>query len=175
MINENLSAVFEVLDPFNDPHIIEYQEENIILLDLIKNSTNFEKITYSDLQTFANANNISIKELVYTTNNIEEFMNIYNTITASDYKYQDNYIEGFVIEDTNNFMIKTKTSYYDEWKHLRTKMESSIKNNKYKTKCNDELEIKFLEYLKNKYQDKNVDLTKINIISERNEFIKKII
>ena len=54
-------------------------------------------------------------------------------------------------------------------------MESSIKNNKYKTKCNDELEIKFLEYLKNKYQDKNVDLTKINIISERNEFIKKII
>ena len=30
----------------------------------------------------------------------------------------------------------------------------------------------FMNYLKEKYQDKEVDLNKINIIIERNEFLK---
>lgn len=173
LTKENLSAVFEVIDPFNDPHIIEYQEENLVLLDLIKNTTNFERISYPDLQDFANSNNILVKELVYTANNTEEFMHIYDSITTNDYKYQDDYVEGFVIEDANNFMVKTKTTYYDKWKYLRTKMENSIKNNKYKTKNNDELEISFLKYLKEKYQGKEIDLRSINIVAERHDFYKQ--
>ena len=89
------------------------------------------------------------------------------------YKLNNEYIEGFVIEDINNFMIKTKTYYYDEWKHLRTKMESAMKTNKYKTKSYDKLEQKFINYLKEKYQDKEVDLNKIGINTERDEFLKK--
>lgn len=114
LTKENLSAVFEVIDPFNDPHIIEYQEENLVLLDLIKNTTNFEKISYPDLQIFAQNNNISVKELAYAASNIDEFMSVYDKITAANYKYKDSYIEGFVIEDANAFMIKTKTAYYDK-------------------------------------------------------------
>ena len=49
-------------------------------------------------------------------------------------------------------------------------MESAIKNNKFNTKSKDELEIKFMEYLKDKYQDKNVDIKGINVIKERSEF-----
>ena len=167
---ENLSAVFEVIDPFNDPHIIEYQEENLVLLDLIKNTTNFEKISYPDLQIFAQNNNISVKELAYAASNIDEFMSVYDKITAANYKYKDSYIEGFVIEDANAFMIKTKTAYYDKWKYLRNKMENALKNNKFNTKSNNELEISFLNYLKEKYQDKKIDLESINIIQERHNF-----
>lgn len=170
LTKENLSAVFEVIDPFNDPHIIEYQEENLVLLDLIKNTTNFEKIFYPDLQSFAQNNNISVKEWAYTTSNIDEFMSVYDKITAANYKYKDSYIEGFVIEDANAFMIKTKTAYYDKWKYLRNKMENALKNNKFNTKSNDELEISFLNYLKEKYQDKKIDLESINIIQERHNF-----
>lgn len=170
LTKENLSAVFEVIDPFNDPHIIEYQEENLVLLDLIKNTTNFEKIFYPDLQSFAQNNNISVKEWAYTTSNIDEFMSVYDKITAANYKYKDSYIEGFVIEDANAFMIKTKTAYYDKWKYLRNKMENALKNNKFNTKSNDELEISFLNYLKEKYQGKEIDLESINIIQERHNF-----
>ena len=170
LTKENLSAVFEVIDPFNNPHIIEYQEENLVLLDLIKNTTNFEKISYPDLQSFAQNNNISVKEWAYTTSNIDEFMSVYDKITAANYKYKDSYIEGFVIEDANAFMIKTKTAYYDKWKYLRNKMENALKNNKFNTKSNNELEISFLNYLKEKYQDKKIDLESINIIQERHNF-----
>ena len=68
-------------------------------------------------------------------------------------------------------MVKTKTKYYDLWKSLRTKMENAIKNNKFNTKSKDELEIKFMAYLKDKYQDQNVDVKEINIITERKEFL----
>lgn len=170
LTKENLSAVFEVIDPFNDPHIIEYQEENLVLLDLIKNTTNFEKISYPDLQIFAQNNNISVKELAYAASNIDEFMSVYDKITAANYKYKDSYIEGFVIEDANAFMIKTKTAYYDKWKYLRNKMENALKNNKFNTKSDNELEISFLNYLKEKYQDKKIDLESINIIQERHNF-----
>ena len=170
LTKENLSAVFEVIDPFNDPHIIEYQEENLVLLDLIKNTTNFEKISYPDLQIFAQNNNISVKELAYAASNIDEFMSVYDKITAANYKYKDSYIEGFVIEDANAFMVKTKTVYYDKWKYLRNKMENALKNNKFNTKSNDELEISFLNYLKEKYQGKKIDLESINIIQERHNF-----
>ena len=170
LTKENLSAVFEVIDPFNNPHIIEYQEENLVLLDLIKNTTNFEKIFYPDLQSFAQKNNILVKEWAYTTSNIDEFMSVYDKITAANYKYKDSYIEGFVIEDANAFMVKTKTVYYDKWKYLRNKMENALKNNKFNTKSNDELEISFLNYLKEKYQGKEIDLESINIIQERHNF-----
>ena len=69
-------------------------------------------------------------------------------------------------------MFKYKTEYYKKWKLLRSKMESSIKNNDYKTKGNDELESEFIKYLENKYKDKQIDINTINIIDERSEFEK---
>ena len=172
LIKEKASAVFEVIDPFNDPHIIEYKEEQLILLDIIKNDTEFKKLSFHDLTEFSKTYEIPIKELMYTANNLTEFLSTYDKITSPDYKPNDEYIEGFVIEDNTMFMVKTKTYYYDKWKYLRTKMESALKNNKYKTKNDDELEQAFMNYLKEKYQDKEVDLNKINIITERNEFLK---
>ena len=36
IIRENVTFVFEVIDPINDPHIIEYKESKIVLLDITK-------------------------------------------------------------------------------------------------------------------------------------------
>ena len=173
IINDNVSFVFEVIDNINDPHIIEYNDSNIILLDIIYNTTNYNKLDYNKLKEFSNSFNIEIKKLIYTANNLEEFMNIYNNITSNDYKYNNEYIEGFVIEDSNKLMLKTKTYYYDKWKYLRNKMESCIKNNNYKINSKDELEDEFINYLKSKYENKDIDINSINIISERREFEDK--
>ena len=171
IIKDNVSLVFEVIDHLHDPHIIEYNKDKIILLDIIKNTVEFNKVTYPELKEFTNSINIEVKELVYTAENIDEFNDLCELITSDDYKLNNEYIEGFVIEDSNDLMVKTKTKYYDIWKSLRTKMENAINNNKFNTKSKDELEIKFMAYLKDKYQDQNVDVKEINIITERKEFL----
>lgn len=71
-------------------------------------------------------------------------------------------------------MIKIKTSYYDKWKHLRSKMENALKNNNYNPQSKGELENSFMKYLQEKYASKMVDIESINIISERNEIEKNI-
>lgn len=69
-------------------------------------------------------------------------------------------------------MVKTKTNYYDTWKYLRAKMESSLKNKSYNYKYKNELEESFMKYLQAKYEKKVYDMQTINIINERNEFEK---
>jgi len=172
IIKEDATIVFEVIDNINDPHIIEYKESNIILLDIIYNKTSYSKITYDDLRKFADDNDIQAKELIYIVNDLKSFKETYKNITSEDYKLNDEYIEGFVIEDSNNFMVKTKSFYYDKWKYLRTKMETALKNNNFKSKNKDDLEYSFMEYLKLKYENKEYNIKKISIIKERNEFEK---
>ena len=172
LIEDNLSFVFEVIDNVNDPHIIKYDSAKIVLLDGVKNSTDFIKLDYDDLKNFAKINNIDVKEEVYLANNLEEFIDIYEIIISDDYKYNNKYVEGFVIEDNSGFMVKTKTAYYNKWKYLRNKMEYAIKNNDYRFNSKDKLEEEFLKYIENKYKDKDVNIFKINIINEREEFLK---
>lgn len=170
---EDATLVFEIIDPQNDPHIIEYTEPEIVILDMIHNSTTFSKLPYDELKTFADNNNLKVKSLVYTANDIKEFSDIYSEITRENYNLAGKFVEGFVLEDTANFMVKTKTAYYDTWKHLRTKMEDVLKTHNFDTKCKTELEKSFIQYLQQKYENTNYDIDAIDIISERTEFEKR--
>lgn len=172
LLKNKSSMVFEVIDSINDKHIIEYDKDKLVLLDEIYNSIEYSKVDYKGLKEFALKNNIEIKELVYTANNLNEFEKIFTDIRKEDYKYQNQHIEGFVIEDNIGFMFKYKTEYYKKWKILRTKMENAIKNNDFKTKDNNEKE--FMKFLELKYKDKNIDINTINIIDERNDFKKGV-
>ena len=162
--------VFEVVDSNNDKHIIEYEKDRLVLLDEIYNSVEYLKIDYTNLKTFADKNNMEVKELVYIANDLNEFENIFTDIKNKDYKYKEEYVEGFVIEDNSGFMFKYKTEYYKKWKLLRTRMENAIKNNDFKVKDNNEIE--FMKFLESKYKDKIIDINTINIIDERNNFDK---
>ena len=167
---DDITMVFEVIDNINDKHIIKYDNAKLVLLDMIYNKVNYEKIHYNEFVNFAKNNNMEYKQLIYIANNLDEFKTFYNQIMDKDYKLNNNYIEGFVIEDGNNFMIKVKTYYYEKWKYLRELMEKVISTNKYNIKSNDELEIDFIKYLENNYKDKNIDINNINIIDERDNF-----
>lgn len=170
IISDDVSFVFEVIDNVNDPHIIEYAEAKLVLLDMIYNRTNYAKISYDNLQKFADINGIEVKKLVYTVNDWNSFKNLYEKVTLPNYKLDNEYIEGFVLEDSNSFMIKVKSAYYGKWKYLRAKMENALKNNNFNSKAKDELEYSFMQYLKLKYENKEFDFKKVNIISERKEF-----
>lgn len=120
----NVSFVFEVIDPLNDPHIIEYQSSKIILLDVISNEINFNSYDYEHLKRVGHKFKLEVKELVKKLNNKEEMELFVNESMSKNYQYNGQYIEGFVLEDSSKFMVKIKCDYYNFWKKIRGLVES---------------------------------------------------
>jgi predicted kinase len=174
LIEEKATMVFEVIDPVHDPHIIKYEKENLILLDIIYNCTEFSKMDYSHLETFAKINKIEVKKLYCVINTISEFYPLIERIKDKNYKIDDSFIEGFVLEDGNQFMLKVKSVYYEEWKYLRNRMEFAILNNNFTSKGKVPLEDTFMAYLEKKYKNKQIEGKNQSIIQEREQFLKEI-
>lgn len=115
----NVSFVFECVDMKNDPHIIDYSESKVILLDIVANSITFSKLDYDTLCHVANTIGLKVKEKAIELTSWEEFMDWYRYINRHDYTYNGSEIEGFVIEDSEGFMFKVKLKYYTFWKCMR--------------------------------------------------------
>lgn len=111
----NLTAVFEVISPEFDPHIVKYDHDNVVLLDLICNDIHFCKLNYELLCLFAKTYELDVKGIAYEFENWDEFYEWYK-------KHKDSTQikhEGFVFEDSNGFMFKFKTKWYSAWKYMR--------------------------------------------------------
>lgn len=132
IMKHNVSFVFECCDMVNDPHIIEYPKNKVVLLDVIKNDIKFEKLPYDELVTLAKEIGLVIKEKAYVIDNWSDFFDWYNNVMAEDYEYKGDLIEGFVIEDSAGYMTKLKLHYYKFWKKLRGVANSVLKYGSYK-------------------------------------------
>ncbi len=136
MSKNNCSFIFEVIDIENDTHIIEYSNSHIVLLDIIKNSLEFDKLPYDELTEKAKEFGFQVKKLGKTIYNTKELKDI---ISVDDYRdmddkilsgsgrYDDGYFEGYVFEDAGGFMFKYKNPYYKHWKMIRGIIPSVIK------------------------------------------------
>lgn len=128
-IKENdVSFVFECVDMKNDPHIIEYPESELFLLDIVKNDMNFEKFEYEAMVDIANQFGITPKEKAIEIATWQDFFDWYYDILEEDYEYNGRKIEGFVIEDSVGYMTKLKLTYYNFWKFMRSISHEAIKN-----------------------------------------------
>ena len=173
----NQTLVFEVIDKDNDPHIIEYNKSKIVLLDIITNSFSFEKVNYWDLCCYARNIGCEVKKLAYTLKTWDEFRNLYYSTINYDYKYLDEYIEGYIFEDNKGFMVKVKSGYYDEWKKLRAVSNMVLKCGYLRRTgmLTTELENYFYGFLKELYikyynKDEKSYSVKTDIISLRKMF-----
>lgn len=176
---EDVTMVFEVIDPVNDPHIIKYEKQDLVLLDMVYNKIDFSKVKYEHLKAFGDRNNIKVKELAYTVNSVQEFLSLNGKIQEDDYKFNGEYIEGFVVEDAEGFMFKYKLNYYTTWKSLRWVLQRYLKNptgvNKFTSSLTKPVENYFLAFLKEKYPDGKIteeNIIKSNIIDERDDFVR---
>jgi predicted kinase len=115
----DVTCLFEVVDIEHDPHIIDYDESEIYLLDIVKNDLHFSKLDYNELFAIASLFSLKCKKIAYTINSWNDFLKWNEMISSQDYKYRGKYIEGFVIEDSSGFMFKKKCDYYRNWKLLR--------------------------------------------------------
>ena len=125
LAENNVSMVFEIIDIDNDPHIIEYDESHIVLLDIIKNDIKFSKLPYAELVEVAKDFGFKYKKIAKVYENIQELKELLENAEIDDNylsgsgKYSDGYIEGYVFEDANGYMFKYKFPYYKVWKALR--------------------------------------------------------
>lgn len=113
--SNNCTMVFEVIDNDNDPHIIKYSKPKMVLLDVIKNQFEFQKLSYDELCIVAKKFNLEVKQLEYTFNSWQE---LYDFKHKQDISYDVRH-EGWVFEDQNGFMTKYKTRFYNFWKFIR--------------------------------------------------------
>ena len=125
--NEPISLVFECEDIEHDPHIIEYSENHLVLLDAIKNTIDYKALPYEVLCNIANEIGCQVKEKAFEIKTWEDFRSLYSNVQDYEYTYNDRYIEGFVFTDASGFMTKCKTAYYNEWKKLRGVADSTLR------------------------------------------------
>ena len=123
----NVSFVFECVDMKNDPHIIEYLESELFLLDIVHNDMNFTKYEYDTMVDIANQFGITPKEKAFEIATWQEFFDWYYDILVEDYEYNGRKIEGFVIEDSVGYMTKLKLAYYNFWKFMRSISHEAIR------------------------------------------------
>lgn len=124
----NVSFVFECVDMKNDPHIIEYPNSELFLLDIVQNDMNFSKYEYDTMVDISNHFGLTPKEKAFEIATWQEFFDWYYDILEKDYEYDGRKIEGFVIEDSVGYMTKLKLTYYNFWKFMRSISHEAIRN-----------------------------------------------
>jgi predicted kinase len=114
-----LSLTFEVIEPELDPHIIEYAEPKIILLDGIRRTLDFEKLGYEEVQKVAKMFNFDCKELGPVLPNKMALGGFLSATSKKGFTHHGQEVEGLVLEDSNGLMFKMKLPYYNLWKLAR--------------------------------------------------------
>lgn len=178
--NNPITLVFEVIDIKHDPHIIKYDKSQIVLLDAIKNTLEYSSLDENTLINISESIKCSVKQKAFVLHNWDDFRNLYNQTIQEDYKYNEEYIEGFVFEDMNGFMTKCKTGYYNLWKKLRGVCDQTLRCG-YIVRTGmltSALENYFYGFCKELYNaDRNIETKtypyKTDIISIREKFLNK--
>lgn len=183
-IKENdVSFVFECCDMEHDPHIIDYTESKLVLLDIVYNTLDFQKYNYEDMAHVGRDLGLTIKKQAYELSTWQEFYDWYFDVLEEDYEYRGDKIEGFVIEDANGYMVKLKLTYYNFWKFMRGIAHETLKKgytnrtsllttpvaNEFYAWCKN----KFYAWCKNEFEDGKADELPKDIVTLRKMFYKE--
>ena len=115
------SAVFEVIDPVEDPHIVKYLGTHCILLDIIANEYRYRHLSTPLRECFARAYGLETKYCSRVIDNWNELELFLEKANRQDWN------EGYVLEDANGFMLKIKNDWYKFWKKMRSVSQAIVK------------------------------------------------
>lgn len=173
--NNNYTLLFEIIEPNFDPHIIEYKESKVVLLDAVENTLKFSKLSYDNLIKLSDELSIPVKKFYKKFSNPDEFLKEVNNIKNTSLIIDGEDVEGLVFEgDNTGFMFKLKSGYYNQWKKLRSVADQTLKKG-YIAKTSQltiSLENLFYGFCKKLYEENTNKEHKYNIIELRNLFYK---
>ena len=167
-LNDNdVSLVFEVIDPVNDPHIIKYTEPRLVLLDIINNDTHFYKWEYNEVVNLGKKINCEYKQIYKQFDNFREFHKWYIEVTDED-NFNIQNIEGVVVE-CGKMMAKMKFPYYNFWKLMRRIKDQVAHGSRVQlSKLYNDTANYFYDYCKKK----DADFLGKSIIELRDDFVE---
>lgn len=125
------SLVFEAVDMENDPHIIDYPEDKLVLIGCVRRAERFEQVDYETLVAIGKWLGCEVKERLFpqikTWRALSEIMKRVET----DPKWRrDNPTEGIVFQDSagtipgrSDFQWKSKAWFYANLKRCRSAVE----------------------------------------------------
>lgn len=124
--NSNKCLAFEVIDPQNDPHIIEYKTDHVVLLECFERSIPIQTLPYDELCEKAIIWEMPCKLRNYIFSNWDQL----ESFIKRTEKYRENDIEGYMIEDATGYSFKVKTGFYSAWKQYRGFVQGLSKGHK---------------------------------------------
>ncbi len=128
-------AVFEVIDPVNDPHMIDYDSKKIVLLDVFHRSLSGKKFSYTELKKIGEEWGVEVKERVVEFKNHTALAGWLKSATKNmKWTHNGKGIEGLVLEGANGEQTKIKLPHYAFWKRMRS---ASVRVAKVKSQCPD--------------------------------------
>lgn len=173
----DVSFVFECVDMKNDPHIIEYCGNKLFLLDIVYNDINYRKLPFEKMCEVSEQLCLVHKEKAKVLESWQEFFDWYYEVTSEDYRYNGRYIEGFVVEDSNGFMVKLKLAYYNFWKYMRGISHEAIRrgyiDGKKTASLVTPLANHFYTWVKTLHDSEDLDSVPRDIITLRNMFYEE--
>lgn len=154
---ENCTIIFEVKS-FKDKHIIDFDKEELVILDVVKNSlevngvnidVNYSSKCLNEFKDYVRALECKIIRVVDTVAILDDFEHFKELLQT--FKY--NAFEGFVFTDQKGFMFKWKSDYYNKWKSVRYCYQYYLKHWQEAFPfriCKDSFEINFMKWVINK-------------------------
>lgn len=128
-VKEGYTLLFEVIDPEFDPHIINYGQPELCLLNIVKNNMDAQFEDYSMVQNIACQIGCSYKMSATTITSARDLIQFVEGVQNEKTDLPLDH-EGYVLEDTNGYRVKLKTPYYLKWKKLRGMLPSIKKHGK---------------------------------------------
>mgnify|MGYP003369129873 FL=1 len=128
-VKEGYTLLFEVIDPEFDPHIINYEQPRLYLLDVVKNNMESQFEEYSAVHFLSWQIECNCKVPATTITSARELIQFVEDVQNENTDLPLDH-EGYVLEDANGYRVKLKTPYYLKWKKLRGMLLSIKKHGK---------------------------------------------
>lgn len=122
--DQKASLIFEIVDMTNDPHIIDYPENRLVLIGCVRRHEVFEQADYETLRKIAKWLGCEVKGHLFR--NIRDWRALESVMdrVENDPSWRsDNPTEGLVFEDASGFQWKSKAHFYASWKRMRSATE----------------------------------------------------
>ena len=156
---KNASAVFEVIDPEHDRHIVEYGYPEVVLIGLVKNSFDYENLGYMAMSDLSLRFGFEQAKMMGVAGNYDQF------VEMADFVERKDGIEGCVVYDFHMVpKVKVKTKWYRFWKNVRTAIGNVVSDkptdfDKNLRRCGGNIEL--YSYLAHHANEENCDVIEL--------------
>lgn len=121
------SMAFEVIDPVRDPHIVAYDKPQLVLLDVIRRASAFERLPHDQLKALGEKIGIPAKEAAMTFQEPKGMLRLLETVQGDRaWRWKGREVEGLVLEDAQGFQFKAKAADYAFWKAIRAQKDRIV-------------------------------------------------